>query len=73
MQVERTKKRIHESAVYLTEQYPLLCTLNTSKKSGFSEVRLRDRRSEEDKSRVLKVSKSKRKPRRVRKLSKKQV
>ena len=71
MQVERTKKRIHESAVYLTEKYPLLCTLNTSKKSGFSEVRLRDRRPEEDKSRVLKVSKSKRKPRRVTNSSKK--
>lgn len=44
MQVERTKKRIHDSAVYLTKVYPELCTLNTSKKSGFTEVRLRDRR-----------------------------
>ena len=44
MQVERTKKRIHDSAVYLTKKYPNLCTLNTSKKSGFTEVRLRDRR-----------------------------
>ena len=24
MQVERTKKRIHDSAVYLTEKYPLI-------------------------------------------------
>ena len=44
MQVERTKKRIHDSAVYLTDVYPELCTLNTTKKSGFTEVRLRDRR-----------------------------
>jgi hypothetical protein len=44
MQVERTKKRIHDSAVYLTKKYPKLCTLNTSKKSGFSEVRMYDKR-----------------------------
>ena len=44
MQVERTKKRIHDSAVYLTEIYPKLCTLNTTKKSGFTEIRLNDRR-----------------------------
>ena len=44
MQVERTKKRIHDSAVYLTKEYPELCTLNTGKKSGYTEVRLRDRR-----------------------------
>ena len=44
MQVERTKKRIHDSAVYLTKEYPNLCTLNTGKKSGYTEVRLRDRR-----------------------------
>lgn len=44
MQVERTKKRIHDSAVYLTKVYPELCTLNTSKKSGFTEIRLHDKR-----------------------------
>ena len=44
MQVERTKKRIHDSAVYLTKEYPKLCTLNTGKKSGFSEVRMKDKR-----------------------------
>jgi hypothetical protein len=44
MQVERTKKRIHDSAVYLTKKYPNLCTLNTGKKSGFTEVRLKDKR-----------------------------
>ena len=46
MQVERTKQRIHDSAVYLTEEYPELCTLNTSKKSGFTEIRMRDRRDQ---------------------------
>ena len=45
MQVERTKQRIHDSAVYLTEQYPELCSLNTSKKSGYTEIRLRDKRA----------------------------
>jgi hypothetical protein len=46
MQVERTKQRIHDSAIYLTKQYPELCTLNTGKKSGFTEVRLLDKRTE---------------------------
>tara|TARA_B100000686_G_scaffold56009_2_gene60329 strand:- start:2557 stop:4023 length:1467 start_codon:yes stop_codon:yes gene_type:complete len=41
MQIERTKQRIHDSALYLTEKYPELCSLNTSKKSGFSEIRLK--------------------------------
>jgi hypothetical protein len=45
MQVERTKKRIHDSAVYLTKKYPKLCTLNTGKKSGFTEVRMYDKRT----------------------------
>ena len=31
MQVDRTKKRIHDSAVYLTQKYPELCALNTKK------------------------------------------
>jgi len=44
MQVERTKKRIHDSAVYLVKKYPKLATLNTSKKSGYTEIRLRDTR-----------------------------
>jgi hypothetical protein len=46
MQVERTHKRIHDSAVYLTKQYPELCTLNMTKKSGYTEVYLRDRRAD---------------------------
>ena len=49
MQINRTKNRIHESAVYLTKKYPLLCTLNTRKKSGYTEVKLRDRRFTKDK------------------------
>lgn len=61
MQVERTKKRIHDSAVYLTKQYPNLCTLNTSKKSGYTEVRLRD----------TLLKKSKRKSKKNKKKSKK--
>jgi hypothetical protein len=44
MQVERTKQRIHDSAVYLVEKYPELATLNTSKKSGYTEIRLKDKR-----------------------------
>tara|TARA_R110000824_G_scaffold188578_1_gene369927 strand:+ start:1 stop:828 length:828 start_codon:yes stop_codon:yes gene_type:complete len=44
MQVERTIKRIHDSAVYLSDVYPELCSLNTSKKSGYSEIRLNDTR-----------------------------
>ena len=44
MQVERTKQRIHDSAVYLVDKYPKLATLNTSKKSGYTEIRLRDTR-----------------------------
>ena len=42
MQVDRTKDRIHKSAEYLCHKYPQLCSLNTGKKSGYSEVRLRD-------------------------------
>lgn len=43
MQVDRTKKRIHDSAVYLKNKYPELATLNTKKKSGFTEINLRDK------------------------------
>ena len=57
MQINRTKDRIHKSAVYLTEKYPLLCTLNTSKKSGYTEVKLRDRRFKKDKRNYNKKTK----------------
>ena len=41
----RLKEPSKESTmVYLTKQYPNLCTLNTSKKSGYTEIRLRDTR-----------------------------
>ena len=66
MQVERTKQRIHDSAVYLTKQYPELCTLNMTKKSGYTEVRLRDRRET-----ISKSKKSKKKSLKNRKKSKK--
>jgi hypothetical protein len=56
MQTNRTKERIHDSAVYLTKKYPLLCTLNTTKKSGFTEVRLRDRRFSKDKKILSKIN-----------------
>jgi len=44
MQVERTEDRVTASAKVLVERYPDLCTLNTGKKSGHAEVRLKDRR-----------------------------
>lgn len=45
MQVERTRLRVMRSAVHLVQRYPKLCTLNTSKKSKWAEVRLRDKRA----------------------------
>jgi len=51
MQVERTDARVRSSAIYLTERYPSLCTLNTSKKSGRWEVRLKDKRLQRMKAR----------------------
>lgn len=47
MQVERTPERVEESALYLVREYPDLCSLNTTKKSGHVEVRLKDRRPQE--------------------------
>lgn len=44
MQEDRTEARITESAKLLVARYPGLCTLNESKKSGHTEVRLKDRR-----------------------------
>lgn len=44
MQETRTDKRVRDSAVYLVDKYPQFCSLNTAKKSGHWEVRLRDRR-----------------------------
>lgn len=45
MQIERTKDKIDKAARYLTRKYPSLCKLNTKKKSGFTEVRLKDNRN----------------------------
>lgn len=46
MQEERTKNRVDKSARALVEAYPGLATLNLSKKSGMTEVRLRDKRED---------------------------
>ena len=54
MQIERTKKRVHDSAVYLTKKYSELCSLNTQKKSGYSEIRLRDKRISNNKNNNIK-------------------
>lgn len=44
MQASRTRERVDVAARWLAEQYPDLCSLNLKKKSGWAEVRLRDRR-----------------------------
>ena len=44
MQILRTKEKIHKSALKLVNKYPKLCSLNTTKKSGITEIRLRDKR-----------------------------
>ncbi len=41
MQVERTPERVTSSAKALVARFPTLCALNTSKKSGRTEVRMR--------------------------------
>jgi hypothetical protein len=43
MQETRTEERVTASAKALVTAFPRLCTLNTSKKSGHTEVRLRDK------------------------------
>jgi len=44
MQLSRTPLRVRAAAEWLTVRYPNLCQLNTAKKSGWTEVRLRDKR-----------------------------
>ena len=44
MKLDRTKKTSSDSAIYLTKTYPELTTYNTSRKSGFAEILLRDKR-----------------------------
>lgn len=41
MQEDRTKQRIEDSARFLAETYSTYCSLNTKKKSGIMEVRLK--------------------------------
>jgi hypothetical protein len=50
MQVKRTKKRIRQAAETLAKRYPLLCKLNITKKSGYAEVTLLDKRSKDKKT-----------------------
>lgn len=44
MQLSRTPLRVRAASEWLTVRYPGLCQLNTSKRSGWTEVRLRDKR-----------------------------
>uniref|UniRef100_A0A6C0HEI6 Glycosyltransferase n=1 Tax=viral metagenome TaxID=1070528 RepID=A0A6C0HEI6_9ZZZZ len=44
MQEERTKQRVEESARWLVKTYPEFAVLNPSKKSGYMEVKLKDKR-----------------------------
>lgn len=44
MQLSRTPLRVRAASEWLVKRYPGLCQLNTSKRSGWTEVRLRDRR-----------------------------
>jgi hypothetical protein len=44
MQLSRTPLRVRASAEWLAARYPGLCSVNNSKRSGWTEVRLRDRR-----------------------------
>lgn len=46
MQEERTKDRVTKSAEALHKAYPDLTSLNATKKSGFLELRLKDKREE---------------------------
>ncbi len=45
MQDTRSAARVDESARWLHAQFPDLCSLNLTKKSGWTELRLRDRRA----------------------------
>ena len=47
MQEERTKQRVEESARWLVKEYPEFSVLNPSKKSGYMEVKLKDKREKE--------------------------
>lgn len=44
MQLSRTPLRVRAASEWMVAKYPGLCTLNMSKKSGWAEVRLKDRR-----------------------------
>jgi hypothetical protein len=46
MQEERTKNRVTKSAEVLHKAFPILTSLNATKKSGYLELRLKDKREE---------------------------
>jgi len=48
MQEERTKERVEESARWIVKTYPDFAVLNPSKKSGYMEVKLKDKREKPD-------------------------
>ena len=48
MQETRTMERIRTSAEAMVGAFPDLVTINLTKKSGMPEVRLRDKRDEEE-------------------------
>jgi len=49
MQITRTKLRIEQSAKYLVDKYPNLCSLKMSKKHKTHELKLKDKRDKIDK------------------------
>tara|TARA_R110001606_G_scaffold365837_1_gene520819 strand:- start:541 stop:1296 length:756 start_codon:yes stop_codon:yes gene_type:complete len=46
LQATRTEERIKKSAMYLAAKYPNYCKMNTGKKTGFAEVRLINKKNE---------------------------
>ena len=46
LQATRTEERIKKSALYLAAKYPNYCKMNTGKKTGYAEVRLINKKNE---------------------------
>ena len=46
LQATRTEERIRKSALYLATKYPEYCKMNTGKKTGHAEVRLINKKNE---------------------------
>ena len=58
-QIYRTRKTIMDGAKWIVKHFPDYATLNLKKKSGFPEVRLRDRTKEKEKSQKKDASRHK--------------